>query len=126
VARPSRAATRGSGDPADPRQDPQRGEGPHRPGAQEQRGQSLITALGTGIHEEFDIEKLRYHKIILMADADVDGQHIQTLLLTLCSGSCARWSSWPRYLAAPPLYKIKWNKKGDDAQYAYSDRSATG
>jgi DNA gyrase subunit B len=89
--------------------------------------QSLITALGTGIHEEFDIEKLRYHKIILMADADVDGQHIQTLLLTLLFRFMRPLVELGHvYLAAPPLYKIKWNKKGDDAQYAYSDRERDG
>jgi DNA gyrase subunit B len=89
--------------------------------------QSLITALGTGIHEEFDIEKLRYHKIILMADADVDGQHIQTLLLTLLFRFMRPLVELGHvYLAAPPLYKIKWNKKGDDSQYAYSDRERDG
>jgi DNA gyrase subunit B len=89
--------------------------------------QSLITALGTGIHEEFDIDKLRYHKIILMADADVDGQHIQTLLLTLLFRFMRPLVELGHvYLAAPPLYKIKWNKKGDDAQYAYSDRERDG
>ena len=89
--------------------------------------QSLITALGTGIHDEFDIEKLRYHKIILMADADVDGQHIQTLLLTLLFRFMRPLVELGHvYLAAPPLYKIKWNKKGDDAQYAYSDRERDG
>ena len=89
--------------------------------------QSLITALGTGIHEEFDIEKLRYHKVILMADADVDGQHIQTLLLTLLFRFMRPLVELGHvYLAAPPLYKIKWNKKGDDAQYAYSDRERDG
>jgi DNA gyrase subunit B len=89
--------------------------------------QSLITALGTGIHEEFDVEKLRYHKIILMADADVDGQHIQTLLLTLLFRFMRPLAELGHvYLAAPPLYKIKWNKKGDDAQYAYSDRERDG
>jgi DNA gyrase subunit B len=89
--------------------------------------QSLITALGTGIHEEFDIEKLRYHKIVLMADADVDGQHIQTLLLTLLFRFMRPLVELGHvYLAAPPLYKIKWNKKGDDAQYAYSDRERDG
>jgi DNA gyrase subunit B len=89
--------------------------------------QSLITALGTGIHEDFDIEKLRYHKVILMADADVDGQHIQTLLLTLLFRFMRPLVEQGHvYLAAPPLYKIKWNRKGDDAQYAYSDRERDG
>ena len=89
--------------------------------------QALITALGTGIHEDFDIEKLRYHKIVLMADADVDGQHIRTLLLTLLFRFMRPLVELGHvYLAQPPLYKIKWNKKGDDAQYAYSDRERDG
>ena len=89
--------------------------------------QSLITALGTGIHDEFDIAKLRYHKVVLMADADVDGQHIQTLLLTLLFRFMRPLVELGHvYLAAPPLYKIKWNKRGDDAQYAYSDRERDG
>jgi DNA gyrase subunit B len=89
--------------------------------------QALITALGTGIHDEFDIDKLRYHKIILMADADIDGKHIQTLLLTLLFRFMRPLVELGHvYLASPPLYKIKWNKKGDDAQYAYSDRERDG
>jgi len=89
--------------------------------------QSLITALGTGIHDDFDLAKLRYHKIILMADADVDGQHIQTLLLTLLFRFMRPLVELGHtYLASPPLYKIKWNRKGDDSQYAYSDRERDG
>jgi DNA gyrase subunit B len=89
--------------------------------------QALITALGTGIHDDFDIEKLRYHKLVLMADADVDGQHIRTLLLTLLFRFMRPLVELGHvYLAQPPLYKIKWNKKGDDAQYAYSDRERDG
>ncbi|MCX5068386.1 DNA topoisomerase (ATP-hydrolyzing) subunit B [Micromonospora lupini] len=89
--------------------------------------QALITALGTGIHDDFDMEKLRYHKVVLMADADVDGQHIQTLLLTLLFRFMRPLVELGHvYLAAPPLYKIKWNKRGDDAQYAYSDRERDG
>jgi DNA gyrase subunit B len=89
--------------------------------------QSLITALGTGIHDDFDIAKLRYHKVVLMADADVDGQHIQTLLLTLLFRFMRPLVEVGHvYLAAPPLYKIKWNRRGDDAQYAYSDRERDG
>lgn len=86
-----------------------------------QEVQALISAFGTGVHEDFDIEKLRYHKIILMADADVDGQHINTLLLTfLFRFMRPLVESGHVYLSRPPLYKIKWTR--DDFQYAYSDR----
>jgi DNA gyrase subunit B len=83
--------------------------------------QALISAFGTGIQDEFDINRLRYHKVVLMADADVDGQHIRTLLLTflfrfmrpLVDGGFV-------YLAQPPLYKVKWSREAP--AYAYSDR----
>jgi DNA gyrase subunit B len=87
--------------------------------------QSLITALGTGIHDDFDIAKLRYHKIVLMADADVDGQHITTLLLTLLFRFMRPLIETNHvYLAAPPLYKIKWSK--GEPGYAYSDKERDG
>ncbi|MDJ1131644.1 DNA topoisomerase (ATP-hydrolyzing) subunit B [Streptomyces iconiensis] len=82
--------------------------------------QALISAFGTGVHEDFDISKLRYHKIILMADADVDGQHINTLLLTLLFRFMRPLvEAGHVFLSQPPLYKIKWSR--DEYQYAYSD-----
>jgi DNA gyrase subunit B len=87
---------------------------------QNQEIQALISAFGTGVHEDFDIAKLRYHKIILMADADVDGQHINTLLLTfLFRFMRPLVEAGHVYLSRPPLYKIKWGR--DDFEYAYSD-----
>jgi len=80
---------------------------------------SMITAFGTGIHEDFDIEKLRYHKIILMTDADVDGAHITTLLLTFIFRFMAQLiEDGYVYLAQPPLFRIE---KGKNQYYAYSD-----
>ena len=83
--------------------------------------QALVSALGTGVHDDFDVNRLRYHKLVLMADADVDGQHIRTLLLTLI------FRFMPQlilegyvYLAQPPLFKIKWQR--DTPDYAYSPR----
>ncbi|AOY56641.1 MAG: hypothetical protein RI933_982 [Actinomycetota bacterium] len=82
--------------------------------------QAIITAFGTGIGEDFDVAKARYHKCILMADADVDGLHIRTLILTLLFRYMRPLIEHGYvYLAQPPLFKIKWSNS--DHQYVYSD-----
>ncbi len=83
--------------------------------------QAIISALGTGIHEEFNLEKLRYHKVVLMADADVDGHHINTLLLTLLFRFMKPLIEHGYvYMAQPPLYRIRWNKPAEH-EFVYSD-----
>ncbi len=81
----------------------------------------MITAFGTGIGEDFDLSKLRYHKIVLMADADVDGQHITTLLLTMLFRYMRGLiEAGFVYLAMPPLYRLKWSNSPHE--YVYSDK----
>ncbi|RYJ01044.1 MAG: DNA topoisomerase IV subunit B, partial [Actinomycetales bacterium] len=81
--------------------------------------QAIISALGTGVHEDFDMAKLRYHKIVLMADADVDGQHITTLLLTLLFRYMRGLiEAGFVYLAMPPLYRLKWSNA--EHEYVFS------
>lgn len=83
--------------------------------------QAMISAFGTGIGEDFDVEKARYHKIVLMADADVDGQHITTLLLTLLFRYMRGLiEAGYVYLAMPPLFRLKWSNAPHE--YVYSDR----
>jgi DNA gyrase subunit B len=83
--------------------------------------QGMITAFGAGIDTEFSLEKVRYHKIVLMADADVDGQHITTLLLTVLFRYMRPLiDAGFVYLAQPPLYRLKWSNHAHE--YVYSDR----
>ncbi|GAA2141214.1 DNA topoisomerase (ATP-hydrolyzing) subunit B [Nocardioides koreensis] len=86
-----------------------------------QEVQAIISALGTGIQEEFSLDKLRYHKVVLMADADVDGHHINTLLLTLLFRFMKPLIEHGHvYMAQPPLYRIRWNKPHEH-EFVYSD-----
>ncbi|GAB3746035.1 DNA topoisomerase (ATP-hydrolyzing) subunit B [Microlunatus parietis] len=87
--------------------------------------QAIISALGTGVHEDFDIDKLRYHKIIMMADADVDGAHIRTLLLTLMFRFMKPLiEAGHVYLAQPPLFRIRWTNAPHELAYSDAERDA--
>jgi DNA gyrase subunit B len=91
-----------------------------------QEVQALISAFGTGIGEDFDLSRARYHKIVLMADADVDGMHIRTLLLTLLFRFMRPLiEAGYVYLAQPPLYRIRWSN-APHHEFAYSDRERDG
>ena len=90
-----------------------------------QEVQAIISALGTGIQEDFDIEKIRYHKIVMMADADVDGAHIRTLLLTLMFRFMRPLiEAGYVYLAQPPLYRIKWSNATHQLAYNEAEKDA--
>ncbi len=87
--------------------------------------QAIISALGTGVHDDFDIEKLRYHKIVMMADADVDGAHIRTLLLTLMFRFMRQLiEAGHVYLAQPPLFRIGWTNSAHELAYTDAERDA--
>ncbi|MCW2802025.1 MAG: gyrase subunit [Propionibacteriaceae bacterium] len=87
--------------------------------------QAIISALGTGVHDDFDIEKLRYHKIVMMADADVDGAHIRTLLLTLMFRFMRPLiEAGHVYLAQPPLFRIGWTNSPHELAYTDAERDA--
>ena len=87
--------------------------------------QAIISALGTGVHDDFDIDKLRYHKIVMMADADVDGAHIRTLLLTLMFRFMRPLiEAGHVFLAQPPLFKINWSNSAHELAYTDAERDA--
>ena len=87
--------------------------------------QAMIAAFGAGVGEDFDVSRARYHKIVLMADADVDGQHITTLLLTLLFRYMRGLiEAGYVYLAMPPLYRIKWSNSAHEYVYSDAERDA--
>ena len=87
--------------------------------------EAIINALGTGVHEDFDIDRLRYHKIVLMADADVDGAHIRTLLLTLLFRFMKPLiDAGHVYLAQPPLFRIRWTNSPHELAYTDDERDS--